>query len=52
MSGLVYLQDMVNITGGLHLRFPRATLGGAVCVPVLAPRPWNVEALAHFTYLF
>jgi hypothetical protein len=40
------------VTGGLHVRFPRAALGGAVCVPVVAPRPWNVEALASFTYWF
>jgi hypothetical protein len=52
INGLVYLQDQVNVTGGLHLRFPRATLGGAVCVPTLAPRPWNVEAIANFTYRF
>jgi hypothetical protein len=51
-SGLVYLQDQVNLTGGLHVRLPRATLGGAVCVPVVAPRPWNVEAIANFTYWF
>jgi hypothetical protein len=52
INGLVYLQDQVNVTGGLHVRFPRATLGGGVCVPVVAARPWNVEALASFTYWF
>jgi hypothetical protein len=51
-SGLVYLQDMVNLTGGMHVRFPRATLGGGVCVPVVSPRPWNVEAVANFTCWF
>jgi hypothetical protein len=51
-SGLVYLQDQVNLTGGLHVRFPRATLGGGVCVPVVSPRPWNVEAVASFNYWF
>jgi hypothetical protein len=51
-SGLVFLQDQVNLTGGLHVRFPRATMGGAVCVPVVSPRPWNVEAVANFTYWF
>ncbi|HSQ59531.1 MAG TPA: hypothetical protein VLT84_03730 [Acidobacteriota bacterium] len=45
-------QDQVNLTGGMHVRFPRATLGGAVCVPVVAPRPWNVEAVANFTLWF
>ena len=51
-NGTVFLQDQVNLTGGLHLRFPRATFGGAVCVPTIAPRPWNVEAIANFTYYF
>lgn len=51
-DGVVFMQDQVNVTGGLHLRFPRATFGGAVCVPTLAPRPWNVEAIANFTYWF
>jgi hypothetical protein len=36
----------------MHVRFPRATLGGGVCVPVVSPRPWNVEALANFTFWF
>ena len=52
INGLVYFQDQVNVTGGLHIRFPRATLGGAVCVPTIAPRPWNVEAIANFCYRF
>jgi len=51
-NGVVFLQDQVNLTGGLHLRFPRATPGGAICVPTIAPRPWNVEAIANFTYRF
>jgi hypothetical protein len=51
-NGTVFMQDQLNVTGGLHLRFPRASFGGAVCVPTLAPRPWNVEAVAHFTYWF
>ena len=51
-SGLIYLQDQVNLTGGLHMRFPRATMGGGVSVPVVSPRPWNVEAVASFNYWF
>ena len=51
-AGIVFMQDQVNLTGGLHVRFPRATMGGAVSVPVVSPRPWNVEALANFTYWF
>ncbi len=51
-SGLVYLQDQVNLTGGLHVQFPRASLGGGVCVPVVSPRPWNVEAIASFNCWF
>jgi hypothetical protein len=52
INGLVFFQDQVNVTGGLHVRFPRATLGGAVSVPTIAPRPWNIEAIANFTLWF
>jgi hypothetical protein len=51
-NSLVYLQDQVNVTGGMHFRFPRASIGGAVCVPTVAPRPWNVEAIGNFTLWF
>ena len=51
-NGVVFMQDQLNVTGGLHLRFPRTTFGGSVCIPTLAPRPWNVEAIANFTYWF
>src|SRR5262249_39913147 len=51
-NGDVYLQDEVNITSGLHIRFNRATLSGAVSVPVVGPRPWNVEAIANLNFRF
>jgi len=51
-NGLIYLQDQVNLTGGAHFRWNRFTLSGAACVPVLNPRPWNIEALANLNYRF
>ncbi|MCS7020502.1 MAG: hypothetical protein NZU63_01590 [Gemmataceae bacterium] len=51
-DGVVFVPDMFNITTGVHLRFPRATLGAALCVPTIAPRPWNVEAIGNFTLWF
>ncbi len=51
-SGLVFLQDQVNVNGGVHFRFGRAALNTSVCVPVVGPRPWNVEAIAYFNYNF
>lgn len=48
-DGVVFVPDMLNITSGVHIRFPFATLGGAISVPTIAPRPWNVEALANLT---
>jgi hypothetical protein len=50
--GLVYLPDQVNLTGGLHFRWPRFTISGAVGVPVVGPRPWNVETLVNLNYRF
>ena len=51
-NGLVYLQDQVNVTGGVHFRFNRAVLSAAVCVPVVGPRPWSVEAMSFFNFYF
>ncbi|AWM37195.1 hypothetical protein GobsT_48660 [Gemmata obscuriglobus] len=51
-AGLVYLQDQVNITSGLHFRFNRATLSASMCIPVAGPRPWAFEAMTFFNYNF
>jgi hypothetical protein len=51
-AGLVYLQDQLNLTGGVHLRFNRAVLSGAVCVPVMGPRPWALEAMSFLNIPF
>ncbi len=51
-NGLVFLQDQVNLTGGVHFRFNRASLSGAVCVPVVGPRPWQFEAMTFFNFYF
>jgi hypothetical protein len=49
---LVYFQDQVNITGGAHFRWRRVVFSGAVCVPVVGPRPWDIEAIANLNILF
>jgi hypothetical protein len=46
-NGLVFLPDEVNLTGGLHFWWRRLVVSGAVGVPVVGPRPWNVEAIAN-----
>jgi hypothetical protein len=51
-AGLVFLQDQVNFTGGVHFRFNRAVLSAAVNVPVVGPRPWGTEAMAFFNFYF
>jgi len=51
-NGSVYFQDQVNLTAGMHVRFRRAVFSPAVIVPVVGPRPWNVEALGYFNYYF
>jgi len=48
----IYLQDQVNLTGGVHFNWNRFTFSGAACVPVVGPRPWNIEALANLNYRF
>jgi hypothetical protein len=44
--------DQVNMTGGCHFIFPRSTLGIAVGFPILNPRPYDIEALASYTFRF
>lgn len=51
-DNLVFLQDQLNVTGGLHFRFNRAVLSSAVCVPVVGPRPWNLEAMAFLNWYY
>jgi hypothetical protein len=52
-NGSVFLQDQVNLTGGVHFRlFNRATFSPAVCVPVVGPRPWNLEAMAFLNWYY
>jgi len=49
---LIYYPDQVTITGGFHLRWPRASFSSAVSVPVTGPRPWNTEAIFHLNFRF
>jgi hypothetical protein len=51
-NGLIYLQDQLNLTTGVHLRWSRVSLSGAACIPVISPRPWNIEAIANLNILF
>ena len=51
-DGVVFVPDMLNITTGVHIRFPFAALGGGISVPTIAPRPWNVEAIVNLTLWF
>jgi hypothetical protein len=49
---LVFVQDQMNITAGVHFRSPRAILSPAVCVPVMGPRPWSIEAMCFANWTF
>ena len=52
VTGQIYLPDMVNLTGGIHFRTPRAVVSGAVSVPTVGPRPWGIEAIGTLNLLF
>ena len=51
-DGLVYAPDEVNVTAGVHFRFPRATLTGAVSFPMIGPHPYNSEAIVNLNFWF
>jgi hypothetical protein len=51
-DGFIYVPDEVNVTAGVHWRFPRVTLSTSVGVPLVGPRPYNVEAIANLNFAF
>jgi hypothetical protein len=48
----VFLQDQVNLTTGVHFRTARATLSPALTVPLVGPRPFNLEVMVLFNWTF
>src|SRR5262249_4864713 len=46
------VNDQLNMTVGTTFLLPRSWLGVAVCVPLVAPRPYNVELMANYTLRF
>jgi len=52
INDAIFFQDQFNITTGAFVSFPRMTLGGAVCVPVVGPRPYDIEAIASLNFNF
>jgi hypothetical protein len=52
-NGNVFLQDQVNLTSGVHFQVAgRAVLSSAVSVPVVGPRPWNIEAMTFVNWYY
>ncbi|MBA4190425.1 MAG: hypothetical protein C0467_20755, partial [Planctomycetaceae bacterium] len=51
-NGLIYLQDQLNLTTGAHFRWGRFSVSGATCVPIITPRPWNIEAIGNANFRF
>jgi len=52
VNDTIFFQDQFNITTGAYVTFPRMTMGGAVCVPVVGPRPYDLEAIASLNFQF
>ena len=42
----------MNLTTGVHFRTPRAIISPAVCVPLVGPRPWSIEAMCFANWTF
>jgi hypothetical protein len=51
-NDLIFFQDQVNLTGGIHFWLRQVRLNTAVNVPVVGPRPWAVEAMAYLNWYF
>ena len=48
----IFFRDQANLTTGLQLVFPRMTVGGSVCVPLVGPRPYDIEAMGTINFQF
>ena len=46
------VSDTVDLTAGGYVVFARATLGGAVGMPMTGPKPFGVEAVGQYTMRF
>lgn len=51
-NDMIFFQEQLNITTGAYVLFPRMTLGAAVCVPVVSPRPYDIEAIVTLNFRF
>jgi len=51
-DGDIYFQDQVNVTAGSHFRFNRFVISGAVVVPMMGPKPFDVEAVGFASFWF
>ena len=49
---VIFFRDQVNLTTGLYLQFPKMTIGAAVCVPLVNPKPYDIEVMASLNYWF
>ena len=48
----ILFNDQVNLTTGVYLQFPRLAIGGSVCVPLVGPKPYDLEAMFSVNYQF
>ena len=44
--------DQLNLTFGTYVMFPRSTLGIAAGIPLVGPKPYDVETAINFTFRF
>ena len=51
-NGTIFFQDQVNVTAGAHFRFHRAVISGAVVLPLVGPKPFDIEAIGYLSYQF
>jgi hypothetical protein len=51
-SDMIYFQDQINMTMGVYTILGRLTVGAAVGVPLVGPRPFDVEAITSLNLRF
>lgn len=51
-AATTFFNDQLNLTVGAYVELPRVTIGTAIAVPLLTPRPFSTEAIVSIGYRF
>jgi hypothetical protein len=51
-NDVIFFQDQLNVTAGVSTLLRRTSIGIGVCVPVVGPKPYDIEAIVSLNFRF